>query len=257
LGVTAVDDQMPFHQGAQPSSKLYSTRPSGDAVSTASGKQNDSTNDGGGNLSHKRCCSGASTMSGSEPQAPGEEDLSGPPSTAGSMGDGRFTLGGLFSEPKRSRRGSASSKKSANSKKSESESCRKAGCTAGESDFSTKYGVCCKPAIGKGATSVVRLAHKWDRAEEKVYAVKVLSPFCRACPTTDALFSRSSENAERTRRRRCTSRSLLLSFAFRPPSTIPMSSRRSISCKMSTILGAKSWSFVQVGICTRPFEKAA
>ncbi|EGO19434.1 hypothetical protein SERLADRAFT_335756, partial [Serpula lacrymans var. lacrymans S7.9] len=35
-----------------------------------------------------------------------------------------------------------------------------------------KYGVCQKVAIGKGATSVVRLAHKWDRSEEKLYAVK-------------------------------------------------------------------------------------
>ncbi|KAG5724092.1 Serine/threonine-protein kinase hal4 [Termitomyces sp. T112] len=29
-----------------------------------------------------------------------------------------------------------------------------------------------KVAVGKGATSVVRLAHKWDRTEEKLYAVK-------------------------------------------------------------------------------------
>jgi hypothetical protein len=36
-----------------------------------------------------------------------------------------------------------------------------------------KYGVCQKVAIGKGATSVVRLAHKWDRSEEKLYAIKV------------------------------------------------------------------------------------
>lgn len=36
-----------------------------------------------------------------------------------------------------------------------------------------KYGVCEKAAIGKGATAVVRLAHKWDRSEEKLYAVKV------------------------------------------------------------------------------------
>ena len=36
-----------------------------------------------------------------------------------------------------------------------------------------KYGVCERLAIGKGATSVVRLAHKWDRTEEKLYAVKV------------------------------------------------------------------------------------
>jgi len=35
-----------------------------------------------------------------------------------------------------------------------------------------KYGVCQKVAIGKGATSVVRLAHKWDRSEEKLYAIK-------------------------------------------------------------------------------------
>ncbi|KIJ32091.1 hypothetical protein M422DRAFT_131002, partial [Sphaerobolus stellatus SS14] len=36
----------------------------------------------------------------------------------------------------------------------------------------TKYGVCERVAIGRGATSVVRLAHKWDRTEEKLYAVK-------------------------------------------------------------------------------------
>ena len=47
---------------------------------------------------------------------------------------------------------------------------------AGESTTASllkKYGVCEKVAIGKGATSVVRLAHKWDRSEEKLYAVKV------------------------------------------------------------------------------------
>ncbi|KAK1224947.1 hypothetical protein PQX77_001040 [Marasmius sp. AFHP31] len=46
--------------------------------------------------------------------------------------------------------------------------------TAGDSatSLSQKYGVCQKVAIGKGATSVVRLAHKWDRSEEKLYAVK-------------------------------------------------------------------------------------
>ncbi|KAH8921228.1 Pkinase-domain-containing protein [Atractiella rhizophila] len=38
--------------------------------------------------------------------------------------------------------------------------------------LSQKYGVCEKAAIGKGATAVVRLAHKWDRTTEKVYAVK-------------------------------------------------------------------------------------
>ncbi|KIY45811.1 Pkinase-domain-containing protein [Fistulina hepatica ATCC 64428] len=37
----------------------------------------------------------------------------------------------------------------------------------------TQYGVTQKVAIGKGATSVVRLAHKWDRSEgDKLYAIK-------------------------------------------------------------------------------------
>lgn len=36
-----------------------------------------------------------------------------------------------------------------------------------------KYGVCDKVIVGKGATAVVRLAHKWDRSTEKLYAVKV------------------------------------------------------------------------------------
>jgi serine/threonine protein kinase len=35
-----------------------------------------------------------------------------------------------------------------------------------------KYGICEKVAIGKGATAVVKLAHKWDRSTEKLYAVK-------------------------------------------------------------------------------------
>ncbi|KAG8728481.1 serine/threonine-protein kinase HAL4/sat4 [Ceratobasidium sp. 428] len=34
------------------------------------------------------------------------------------------------------------------------------------------YGTCERVAIGKGATSIVKLAHKWDRTEEKLYAVK-------------------------------------------------------------------------------------
>lgn len=38
-----------------------------------------------------------------------------------------------------------------------------------------KYGVCEKVVIGKGATAVVKLAHKWDRSTERLYAVKVSS----------------------------------------------------------------------------------
>ncbi|PWN29388.1 Pkinase-domain-containing protein [Jaminaea rosea] len=49
------------------------------------------------------------------------------------------------------------------------------GSTAGSENTTSllkKYGVCEKAAIGKGATAVVRLAHKWDRSTEKLYAVK-------------------------------------------------------------------------------------
>ncbi|WFD29864.1 hypothetical protein MSPP1_000878 [Malassezia sp. CBS 17886] len=35
-----------------------------------------------------------------------------------------------------------------------------------------KYGTCERVAIGKGATAIVRIAHKWDKSTEKLYAVK-------------------------------------------------------------------------------------
>jgi len=85
-------------------------------------------------------------------------------------GGQKFTLKDLLGAPKLVRRSSARS--TGSSKKSDSE--RGGRSTAGESTASLlkKYGVCEKVAIGKGATSVVRLAHKWDRTEEKLYAVK-------------------------------------------------------------------------------------
>jgi protein-serine/threonine kinase len=85
---------------------------------------------------------------------------------------GKFNLKDLLgSAPKLSRKSSARS--SASSRKSDSEGGPKS--TAGESTgLLKKYGTCERVAIGKGATSVVRLAHKWDRTEEKLYAVKVI-----------------------------------------------------------------------------------
>ena len=83
----------------------------------------------------------------------------------------RFNLKDLLANgPKLNRKSSTSSRRS-DSDTGEG----KAKSTAGESTVSLtqKYGVCQKVAIGKGATSVVRLAHKWDRTEEKLYAVKV------------------------------------------------------------------------------------
>jgi protein-serine/threonine kinase len=89
---------------------------------------------------------------------------------------GKFNLKDLLgSAPKLNRK---SSQRSTSSKRSDSDAGEGNGrprSTAGDSTASLtqKYGVCQKVAIGKGATSVVRLAHKWDRSEEKLYAIKV------------------------------------------------------------------------------------
>ena len=89
---------------------------------------------------------------------------------------GKFNLKDLLaSAPKLNRK---SSQRSTSSRRSDSDAGEGNGrprSTAGDSTASLtqKYGVCQKVAIGKGATSVVRLAHKWDRSEEKLYAIKV------------------------------------------------------------------------------------
>jgi protein-serine/threonine kinase len=111
-----------------------------------------------------------------DPVTPVEPTLAprnkGPPSVHSTDGGSKFNLRDLLgSAPKLSRKSSARS--SASSRKSDSEGGPKS--TAGEStSLLKKYGTCERVAIGKGATSVVRLAHKWDRTEEKLYAVKVI-----------------------------------------------------------------------------------
>ena len=104
-----------------------------------------------------------------------------PPSTPRSKGPSslhsdpgqKFTLKELLgTAPKLGRRSSVRS--TGSSKKSESDGGAKSVAESTAS-LSKKYGVCENGAIGKGATSVVRLVHKWDRSEEKIYAVKVSS----------------------------------------------------------------------------------
>ncbi|GAA6050610.1 hypothetical protein JCM3770_001487 [Rhodotorula araucariae] len=65
-----------------------------------------------------------------------------------SDGEGRSQYGGSTKEETRSRGGQSNA------------------------SLTKKYGVCDKVIVGKGATAVVRLAHKWDRSTEKLYAVK-------------------------------------------------------------------------------------
>ena len=108
---------------------------------------------------------------GSKPEAPARKP-SFEHSDKGDSISHKFNLKDLLANgPKLNRRNSQRSMSSKGSDAGEG----KARSTAGDSAVSLtqKYGVCQKVAIGKGATSVVRLAHKWDRTEEKLYAIKV------------------------------------------------------------------------------------
>jgi len=124
-----------------------------------------------------------------------------PSSVHSSEGGGhKFNLKDLLgSAPKLSRKSSARS--SVSSRKSDSEGGPKS--TGGESTgLLKKYGTCERVAIGKGATSVVRLAHKWDRSEEKLYAVKVLLLGLSSTFINFLVIRRSSESDARTRQKR-------------------------------------------------------
>ncbi|KAJ1309720.1 hypothetical protein OPQ81_006485 [Rhizoctonia solani] len=106
----------------------------------------------------------AASFSSERPRPP-----SRPPSVSG---DGhKFNLKDLLaSGPKPTRKSSngGSRKSDAGSEKGGTRSVV-SGASGGRLDH---YGICERVAIGKGATSIVKLAHKWDRTEEKLYAVK-------------------------------------------------------------------------------------
>jgi protein-serine/threonine kinase len=118
-----------------------------------------------------------------KPDSPVPPSRKRPPSVSSDKSEGsKFNLKDLKdllgNTPKLNRK---TSQRSTDSRLSSSDvpDVRKPRSTAGDSAVSLtqKYGVCQRIAIGKGATSVVRLAHKWDRTEEKLYAVKVPSFF--------------------------------------------------------------------------------
>jgi len=123
----------------------------------------------------------------------------------------KFNLKDLLGTgPKLSRK--SSQKSNVSSKKSDYGD-NKSNAGDSTTSFSAKYGVCAKVAVGKGATSVVRLAHKWDRSEEKLYAVKVRLFPCLLLLGEYEVFTphvcRSSGRGARTRRRKSTSRNSL------------------------------------------------
>jgi protein-serine/threonine kinase len=128
------------------------------------------------------------SMSGSKAQSSANTSTTIVPTKAGKPASVHSDTGGhkfnlkdlLAATPKLPRRASQRSTGSRSSRRSDSDAGSDSGkpgkskSNAGESTTSLgkKYGVLQKMAIGKGATSVVRLAHKWDRSEEKLYAVK-------------------------------------------------------------------------------------
>lgn len=131
---------------------------------------------------------------------------SGKNGRSSSFSDHKFSLKDLLpSTPKLARK---ISQRSTSSRKSDSEADAvsvggKARSTAGDSatSLSKKYGVCQKVAIGKGATSVVRLAHKWDHSEEKLYAIKVSVGPHLLEPSFNSIAGVSQTSQERDRER--------------------------------------------------------
>ena len=130
-----------------------------------------------------------------------------PPSTPRSKGPSsvhsdsahKFTLKELLATaPKLGRRSSVRS--AGSSKKSESDGGAKSVAES-TSSLLKKYGVCENGAIGKGATSVVRLVHKWDRTEERIYAVKV-SSLCNCFGRQERHFDFSLVGVSQTKEKR-------------------------------------------------------
>jgi protein-serine/threonine kinase len=96
----------------------------------------------------------------------------GPPSADGGT---KFSLRDLLgSSSRRTLSRKSSARSSASDRQSDSEGGPQSSGGESTGSLSQKYGTYKRDAIGKGATSVVRLTHKWDRDEEKLYAVKVI-----------------------------------------------------------------------------------
>ncbi len=122
--------------------------------------------------------SGTSVNAGAKPERSPSYGSAGTPakapSVAGDKEPGKFNLKDLLSSgPKLSRKGSQAGSEKGSQKGSTKGSEKGYGDANSTASLFKKYGVCEKTAIGRGATAVVRLAHKWDRSEEKLYAVKV------------------------------------------------------------------------------------
>ena len=156
--------------GSQPGSKPPSRHPS--VKRQNSWKNHDDPHAQGPTDKQSHLGNTASPRPGSE-RSPSRGPTGRAPSVKeGDTGGTKFKLSDLLgSGPKLARKASAAG----SAKGSEKGSTRgsEKGDNASTASLFKKYGVCEKAAIGRGATAVVKLAHKWDRSEEKLYAVKV------------------------------------------------------------------------------------
>ncbi|KZV77546.1 Pkinase-domain-containing protein [Peniophora sp. CONT] len=123
-------------------------------------------------LPHKIPAAVQKALGASAPSTPEPGAKKRPPSVKSENEDKGFFRNALHSATPKITRKSSQRSTGGSSRKSDSDGGARS--VAGDSvqSLSQKYGICERVAIGKGATSVVRLAHKWDRNDEKLYAVK-------------------------------------------------------------------------------------
>lgn len=159
----------------RPGTASPSRHPSDSHSAAPAGKAPVRRPSGGGALEHfKDKLQANGTPGGSGTHTPAQPEAGSAPHREKTFKEQLAMLGSVS---KLSRKPSNASRRSDDGKSEDHNAApKRAPSVGGQSNASTsllqKYGVCEKVAIGKGATAVVRLAHKWDRSTEKLYAVK-------------------------------------------------------------------------------------
>jgi protein-serine/threonine kinase len=156
--------------GSQPGSKPPSRHPS--VKRQNSWKNHDDPHAQGPTDKNSHLANATPSRPGSERSPSRGPSVRAPSVKEGDNGGTKFKLSDLLgSGPKLARKASAAGSAKGSEKGSTKGS--EKGDNVSTASLFKKYGVCEKAAIGRGATAVVKLAHKWDRSEEKLYAVKV------------------------------------------------------------------------------------
>lgn len=152
-----------MNMGSSVTSPPQSQPPSRDASVKRDGREKDAGNNEGG--------SRLTVAALRDWEAKGSKDVKTKKKDSDAKSSASNTLRDMIGLSRRPSNTSQGNRSDGGSKKGGSES-GKTGGGVETASLLKKYGVCEKTAIGKGATAVVRLAHKWDRSTEKLYAVK-------------------------------------------------------------------------------------